>query len=428
MKPTIRQRLKAAYESFTAGYTGLPLFGQGGSYRFPEHDFEKIVGAVVACMQLLTESTKPTKFAIVSKEKNKRFQDMTPESMVKFTLNVLEEPAFGGGDYTPDQFWELMTSDMISTGNSYAWIERRRLRGGERVPVSLHPALPSSSHVTWQDGMKIYNLTFRDYSTGATYAKRAIADDVLHFRGYTYDGLASSSPLAILSRAMEMNRTAWNIEKKMLKNKTRSNLVLESPGGSALNSGDADQREKLINDFTKQMVGEDNYGVPPHLIPGVEAKFGNLSREDQETLAALRASVLEICAVFGVPVQLIPIVEKEVSTKMSNNDAMVYFFNRTVSPHLLRMEKEIDAKLLTMKQRQMWRTRLTGENRTLLVQEKVALAGMFARGVMTQNEVRDSLDMALLDDEKYNVLHENPMGAGYGDKKEKDEGTGDDAD
>lgn len=374
------------------------------------------MGAVTFCRQTIANAVKPTNWDIVD-NRNNSFEDSAPQSRVKIIKQLLEDPCTPMGKYPPDRFWDLMMFCLVAWGNAYALIEYGYYMG-KRFPKSLRLAWPSNVSVRWSQGTLLYTLTFTDFGTGEKESVTVPHWEVIHLRNDDDDGYTSRAPLDATLLASRINRDALTTQRGMLNNKVRVGAMVKSPSSGW---GNAKKSKDTANEWRDEMNKPENKGKIAWLPPGADAVFGNLSREDMEAIAAFRLTATEICGIYRVPPQICPQAVKEPGDRQTLKEVIPWFLTNTVYPHRERIEKELSYKLLGAEfYRIGWRVRMSTKALAMSVEEKQQMANLYPKGVATINEVRRSLGLPLIDGDEGDKLHQNPMGAGYGESTENE--------
>lgn len=282
-------------------------------------------------------------------------------------------------DMCTSEFWEAVISNLDLWGNAYCRINRI----GERV-VSLDLFDPQYMSVRRDDSGEIIYKYTKNNVDGGEYLER----DILHFRGFTLDGLIGLSPIGYQAQVMGLQMAANNAASKAFKNNLKAGGFLKT-GERVLNE---DQRKRVrdgLNEFGKP----ENAGKWMVLEAGMEpANMSGawINPQDAQLLESRYFGIDEICRAFIVPPQLIYSTSKESSWASSSEQINQNFLTYGLTPTLKRIEQTISRKLLKPDERTKFYPRFSVEG--LLRADSAGRASfytaMLQNGVMTRNEVR----------------------------------------
>lgn len=283
-------------------------------------------------------------------------------------------------DMCASEFWEAIISNLDLWGNAYCRINRI----GERV-VSLDLFDPQYMSVGRSDSGEIIYKYTKNNVDGGEYSEK----DVLHFRGFTLDGLIGLSPIGYQAQVMGLQIDANNAASKAFKNNLKAGGFLKT-GERVLNE---DQR-KRVRDGLSEFGKPENAGKWMVLEAGMEpANMSGawINPQDAQLLESRYFGIEEICRAFGVPPQLIYSTDKSSSWASSAEQIDLNFLTYSLTPVLRRIEQTIARKLLKPEERSKFYPRFSVEG--LLRADSAGRASfytaMLQNGVMTRNEVRE---------------------------------------
>jgi len=228
--------------------------------------------------------------------------------------------------------WESVTGSMALTGNSYLEI----LRNANGDPVGIYPLSPLLTTPVRLPNKQLAYKTSVGVTDGHT--RIIAAKDVLHFPLFSWDGLKGLSPIAQARQAIGLARAAEKFGSKFFGNGSR-------PGGLLTPNGKIDEKE-LINfrKFWEAANGGENQGRIGVLPQSWNYTQLGLSPEDSQFLETRQFSRTDIAALFRLPPHMVGD-----TTRLSNGNAeqqSLSFVTDTLRPYLVRIEKEIQRKLL----------------------------------------------------------------------------------
>ncbi|KAF1690197.1 phage portal protein [Pseudoxanthomonas taiwanensis] len=228
------------------------------------------------------------------------------------------------------EFREQLTAHCLLWGNAYAEIHRDAA-GTVTALTPIHPR--DVTIVKLPSGRLRY-----DVSEGGE-LRRLLADEVLHLRDRSDDGLVGKSRITtaremlggILAQQEHGNRT--------FANGAKLSGVLKTP--HVLDKGSA---ERISESWRQQFGGAANSGKVAVLEHGLEFQPLSMSNEDAQWLAARQFSVEEVARLFNVPPVLLGDLRH---ANFSNSvEMMRHFVTVTLRPWLARWEQALERALM----------------------------------------------------------------------------------
>ena len=282
-------------------------------------------------------------------------------------------------DMCSSEFWEAQIANLDLWGNAYSRINRI----GGRV-VSLDILDPQYMRVKRSDSGEIVYIYTKNNVDGGEYPE----SEILHFRGFTLDGLVGLSPISYQAHVMGLQIDANNAASKAFKNNLKAGGFLKT-GDRVLNS---DQR-KLMRDALADFGKPENAGKWMILEAGMEpANMSGawINPHDAQLLESRYFGIEEICRAFGVPPQLVFSTDKSSSWASSAEQINQNFLTYSLNPMLKRIEQTISRKLLKPEERSKFYPifRVEGLLRADSAGRASFYTALLQNGVMTRNEVR----------------------------------------
>lgn len=227
--------------------------------------------------------------------------------------------------------WENVAGCMALCGNSYLEI----LRNKAGNPLQLYPLhCLRTKPVRLPSGSLAYRTI--DFATGG---ERIIASkDCLHFRLFSWDGLAGLSPIQQARQTIGWAQAAVKQSARFVGNNSTPPGILTRIG-----RGD-DKAEQNMRKFWESSAGGQNSGRTAVLSGEWKYQQIGINAKDSQWLESMQFSRSDIAALFRV----LPGMVGELG-RMSNNNAeqqSLSFVIDTLRPYLVRIEQEIAIKLL----------------------------------------------------------------------------------
>ncbi|MFZ7239787.1 phage portal protein [Avibacterium avium] len=327
------------------------------------------LSAVWACVRLRSQTIASLPFHL----KNETRQIARDHPLYKI---IHDTP---NADMCASEFWEAVIANLDLWGNAYCRINRM----GERV-VALDILDPQYMQVQRSDNGEIRYIYTKNNVDGGNYAER----DILHFRGFTLDGLIGLSPIRYQAQVMGLQTAANNAAAKAFNNNLKA--------GGFLKTGErilSDEQRKRVREGLSEFGKPENAGKWMVLEAGMEpANMSGswINPQDAQLLESRYFGIEEICRAFGVPPQLIYSTDKSSSWASSAEQITQNFLTYSLNPMLKRIEQTITRKLLKPEERSKIYPIFSVEG--LLRADSAGRASFYTallqNGVMTRNEVR----------------------------------------
>lgn len=298
---------------------------------------------------------------------------------------AIEHPLYGllhdspNADMCAAEFWQAVTASQDLWGNAYAVIHRNYAGG----VVALE--LLDSESVTvkrTEGGEIVYKYVKRGKN------KEYPESDILHFRGFSLDGLVGLSPIRYAANTLGGQLDANEAAQHEFKNGLKAGGFLKT-GERILNETQRQSLRAGLSEFSKP----ENAGKFMVLEAGMDLAGGagiRINPADAQLLESRYFGIEEICRAFGTPPQLIGHTDKASSWASSLETTNIGFLTYSIRPLLVRFEQTISRKLLKPSERSKYSPKFSVEG--LLRADSAARAAfynqMLQNGVMSRNEVR----------------------------------------
>jgi HK97 family phage portal protein len=290
------------------------------------HDIAMQITTVRTCVTVLAESVASLPCLLYEHtEKGRIVADEHPLHAI-----LSRQPNDEMSAYT---FWEAIVGANALTGNSYAEIAWTRANQvGELYP--LNPLLTEPYRMPTG---KIGYRTKQGTHDSATW-RHIDAENCLHFRLFSLDGLKGLSPITLHRQALGLTRAAEKFGAKFFGNGSKPGGVLTGP---------PDLGETQLADAKaswQAAQGGSNQGQTA-VLPG-QWKYEQigLSPEDSQFLATRVFQRADIAAMFRVPGHMAGDTSK--ISNSSYEQMTLSFVSDTLRPILTRLESEVNRKLL----------------------------------------------------------------------------------
>jgi hypothetical protein len=218
------------------------------------------------------------------------------------------------------------------------------------------------------------------------------AEDVLHIKGLSPNGLKGYAPLDLARNLFGMAIAVQDYGARLFANDARPSGVLEHPGQLD------DESFQRVRESWYSAHGGDNQHSVAILEEGMSWKEVGLSPEHAQFLESRRLSRSEIGGIFRVPAHLLNDLERATYTNIEVQD--LGFAKHTLVPWCVRFEQAIEQKLLTEQEQDAVYVEhdLKGILRGDTKSRFEAYTTLWDRGILSANEIRALENMNPKDD------------------------------
>jgi len=261
---------------------------------------------VFSCVRLIASSVAGLEALLYRQKKNDREEIETHE-----ILDLMKNP---GSDFVSgSSFLEAVATHVLLAGNAYIL----KLRPGQKgKPRSLSLLRPDLVRVFWSNRIEQY-----EYNSQIKYQP----EDIIHIREFNplnpYLGL---SRLRVAGLGIEVSSQAHQWNARLLRN----NMRLE--GVFRVDQKLTEQQLELLEKRLRDYQGALNAGKAIVLQAGMDWKQISATPKDVDWVNAMKINRRELCAVFGVPPELIGDAEQK--TYSNYREARKAFYEETVIP------------------------------------------------------------------------------------------------
>ena len=230
------------------------------------------------------------------------------------------------------EFREQMQRHVLLRGNAYAEIVWNP-NGSVKALLPLHPdsvtVLRSS----------LGNLVY-EHVDGKGNQRRLLADEVLHLRYHSDDGILGRSPIQVARDTIGLALAERTHGAKMFENGTKLSGVIETPPGTT-----KEQAGQIRESWSAGQAGVSNHGKTAVLPQGATFRTVSLSLEDADWIQARRLSIVEVARLFRVPPVMIG--DMEASNYSNVVELSRFFVTNTLRRHLVMWEQAINRACIT---------------------------------------------------------------------------------
>lgn len=333
-------------------------------------DLAKRVAAVYTCVRIIAESIASLPLNIY-----RRLPDGKGKEL------AFDHPLFGLLHDAPNRFqtsyeWrEMMAGHVALRGNAYSEIRS----SGYQAVAELWPLHPDRVRpIQLESGDIVYQ-----YRPKAGAERIILAQDMLHFRGFSDDGVKGDSVIEQNKEAIGLAMAAEQFGAAFFGNGSTIGGVLEYPKGLSDQSYD-----RLKKSFAENFQGSRNANKPLILEDGLTWKAIGIEPNKAQFLETRKFQISEIARMFRIPPHMLADLEKATFSNIEQQS--LEFIRDTLRPWLVRMEQRMNADLLSAKGRSTYFIEFSvdGVTRGDSAARTAYYNSMFNMGAISPNEIR----------------------------------------
>jgi HK97 family phage portal protein len=278
----------------------------------------------MACVQLIAETTSTLPLKLY----RPRADGGREEAPAHPLARVLAQP---NARMTGAELRELLMRSLLLHGNAYcrvSWDGRGALTGLEPLPPGAVTVLRLAN------GRLAYDIGLDRRR------ERLLADEVLHLRHMSRDGVLGRSPLTVAREALDLALAQQTYAASFYANSARPDVILTAKVPfSAEQAMEARSRwEELYRGAAR--------AFRPALLPfDMDLKTLQPSHADQQFIETRRLSNEDICRIFNVPPPAVHILDRATFSNVA--EQMRALVRLTLRPWLVRLEQALAVQLLS---------------------------------------------------------------------------------
>lgn len=333
---------------------------------------------VFACVRVITETIATLPIHVYRRE---RESGKTKRIDMDHPLNkILREP---NPEMTRVEWMECMIANQEARENAYAQI----VWNSAGVPQSLWPIPTDKVHPTRIGDSLAYRVEWRGSSHIVP------ARDMIHFRPLTMDGVHGVAPITYMRDVFAMGLAALHYGAGVFAGDGLKRVALTMDGSPPQQNGDRGAAFiKQLQEAWRQLYG--GGGDRDHklavLHSGLKPTEIGINPEDAQLAELLKVIAIEACRAFRVP----PTKIMELDRAHFNNieHMQLDFRTDTALPRCIRIEQELDRKLLRNDEASFIRYNLDGLLRGDYKSRMEGHSLAIQNGILSPNEARDEED------------------------------------
>lgn len=230
--------------------------------------------------------------------------------------------------------WRTTAQGHLGTwGNHYS----QTVRDGGGRPRELWPLLPNRMSVERSSDRRELKYTYRQPDGKP---KEFRKDQILHIRGFGFDGLMGYSPVTLAREALGLGMATESFGASFFGNGAAPGGALQHPG--TLNP---EAHKRLRESFEDRHKGVANAHRPLILEEGMAWNQIGIPPEDSQFLETRKFQVNEIARLYRIPPHMLMDLERATFSNIEHQG--IEFVVHTLLPWLLRWEQGVRRQLLT---------------------------------------------------------------------------------
>ncbi|MDR2832969.1 MAG: phage portal protein [Streptococcaceae bacterium] len=220
---------------------------------------------------------------------------------------------------------KLIEVDLCFMGNHFTEIVRDK--NGDIL--SLEPKTEAVTMKITEEGLVLYEVTEQGK------IRTIPGFNMLHFKGFTRDGLIGRTPLQVFKERAEANQLASDHNTKMLENGGTPHGLLTVEG--QVNA----QAREIVKEEWKKVQGTDNIAV---IDSGLKFQNLGITHQDMQFIESQKFNLQMIAAIYKVPLHKLN--EMGRATYANVEQQSLDYVKNTLLPKATNFEQEIDIKIL----------------------------------------------------------------------------------
>ena len=234
---------------------------------------------------------------------------------------------------TPYETWELISLFLDYAGNWFGYMAKDSLG----VPREIWGLPPERVKILPDRKKFIRGYLFRSGPGKEIFLE---PDEVIHIKlGNLKNRYWGQSTIMKAAYAVDANEYMSRYSQGVYKNSGRPGMVLETEDELS-----QEEFNRLTAQFESEYKGPENVGKMMLLEGGLKAKPFTLTPQELDWLVSQKFNRDEICALFGVPLAKVGIVE---DVNRANAEALDYTFKEnTIDPRLTRLTSKLNLSLV----------------------------------------------------------------------------------
>lgn len=279
------------------------------------------IPAVYDCIRVISEDVAKLPLFLY-RRKGERSRVKATDHPLYYLLHDAPNP-----DMTSLEYRETCTGHVLLRGNSFSQIIRNR-RGDVARLIPLNPARMEVKRNA--SGALEYA-----YSEQMGSKRTFPADEILHIRGLSPDGIIGYSPVHVHADALGLVKASSNYASEFFKNNATPDIAFMHPAHLG------PEAHKTLKDSLKKDGDRQGSII---LEEGMTIQQIGMSHEDSQFIESREFSIEEICQIFRMPPHKIAHMKQATFSNIEHQS--IEYVVDTLQPWLARWEQRLNKQLL----------------------------------------------------------------------------------
>lgn len=327
--------------------------------------------AVWSCVQILSKSVAQLPWRLM-KETGPGSSQIMGKHPIDFLLN--KRPNAEMGAFT---FRETIMGHALTWGNGFAEIERS-ISGD---PINLWLIEPDRVLIRRDP---VTDRLFYQVTNQTAGVARIEPENMFHLHGPSYDGVTGYAVTQYSTQSIGLALAIERFGAAFFGNNGHLGGVISNPKADLSLEG----REALLNTFNHKHQGPYQAFKVAYLDNGMTFQSIGVEPDKGQFIQSAQFQIQQICRLFGVPPHMIADLSKASFNNIEQQS--IEFVRNGLTPWVIRLEQEADAKLINVRNPQGYYTYMNvrGLERGDLAARTAFYQNMFDRGVLSINDIR----------------------------------------
>lgn len=294
------------------------------------------------------------------------------------------------------ELWTIVAASLAAWGNAFVL---KATIGGK---LGLYPIRPDRVQVGRDEHGPYFLIDGKEKSKGVPFS----VADILHVRGFSFDGLLGYSPIQLARQALSTGLTLDEFAGRFWQNNAQPGVILKHP-----NRLDDEAAKRLKASWDSAHGGIENLAKTAVLEEGMDVEVLGMPLGDAQLVEQLRLTDIRVAQLFHIPPSLLLANPGTSLTYSTTEGQGIDFLRWTLRPYLRRIETALlaDPTLFPEGGDRL----LARFETTELLRMDTKTRGDYARGLVkdglaTPNEGRGIIGLNPIEDPDANKLRE-PM-------------------
>lgn len=274
-----------------------------------------------ACIRVLADTISMLPRAVFKENGERRIP--VSSHPVSRVLSVEANPRMSSGTWV-----QISQGHLGAWGNCYSEI----IRNGRGEVVALWPLNPAATEPVVKDNKLFYRTTI----DGKVFHLKDT--DVLHIKGFGFDGYKGYSPIHFMAQAVALGQAAEEFAGKWFANGSQNGQLIKHPG--KLSKAGADT---VAAYWQESYAGLDEAHRIKVLQEGMEIQNLGIPPEDAQLLVQRQYQGHEIARYFRIPLHKLQYLDNATYSNIENQ--AIEFVTDTIQPWVTFWEQEINRRL-----------------------------------------------------------------------------------